>query len=133
MFREQNLVEHANRQFKGPLAVRPIFLHSPERVEALLFVLMIALMIDFLIQRTYRENTDEEAPQTERRITTATILKSFLNYTVLIHHHAQGREVQPTRLSESPAVPDPRTNAQPQTRTTTRLTKFISHTDAPEI
>ena len=99
MFREQNLVEHANRQFKGPLAVRPIFLHTPQRVEALLFVLMIALMIYFLIQRTYRENTDEEAPQSERRTTTATILKSFSNYTVLIHHHLHGREVQPTRLT----------------------------------
>jgi transposase len=99
MFREQNLVEHANRQFKGPLAVRPIFLHTPERVEALLFVLMIALMIYFLIQRTYREHTDDDAPQAERRTTTATILKSFSNYTVLIHHHPHGREVQPTRLS----------------------------------
>ena len=45
MFREQNLVEHANRQFKGPLAVRPVFLHKPERVEALIYLLMVALMI----------------------------------------------------------------------------------------
>ena len=99
MFREQNLVEHANRQFKGPLAVRPVFLHSPQRVEALVFLLMIALMIYFLIQRTYRENTADDAPQKERRMTAATILKSFKNYTVLIHHHPIGRAVSPTRLT----------------------------------
>ncbi len=99
MFREQNLVEHANRQFKGPLAVRPVFLHTPQRVEALVFLLMIALMVYFLIQRTYRQNTPKNAPLTEHRTTTAAILKSFSNYTVLIHHHPIGREVSPTRLT----------------------------------
>jgi len=99
MFREQNLVEHANRQFKGPLAVRPIFLHSPQRVEALVFLLMIALMVYFLVQRTYRSNTSDDAPQKERRMTTASILKTFSNYTVLIHRHLIGREVSPTRLT----------------------------------
>ena len=99
MFREQNLVEHANRQFKGPLAVRPVFLQSPQRVEALMFVLMVALMLYFLVQRTYRQNTADDAPQKERRMTAATILKTFLNDTVLIHHHPVGREVSPTRLT----------------------------------
>ena len=28
-----------------------------------------------------------------------TILRAFSNYTLLIHHHRLGREVQPTRLS----------------------------------
>lgn len=32
-YRLQNYVEHANHQFKGPLAIRPMFLHSPKRVE----------------------------------------------------------------------------------------------------
>jgi len=45
----KDLFEHANRQFKGPLAVRPVFLHSPERVEALVFLLMISLMVYFLV------------------------------------------------------------------------------------
>ena len=34
-YRLQNYVEHANHQFKGPLAIRPLFLHSPKRVESL--------------------------------------------------------------------------------------------------
>jgi len=99
MFREQNPVEHANRQFKGPLAVRPVFLHSPERVEALVFLLMISLMVYFLVQRTYRENTPEDAPEKERRTTTATILDAFRNYAILIDHNPLGRVVHATRLT----------------------------------
>jgi transposase len=99
MFREQNLVEHANRQFKGPIAVRPVFLHSPHRVEALVFLLMIALMIYFLLQRTYRQNTPEDAPEKEHRMTTATMLKEFQNYSLVIERTSLGRTVSPTRLS----------------------------------
>jgi transposase len=98
-FREQNLVEHANRQFKGPIAVRPVFLHSPHRVEALVFLLMIALMIYFLLQRAYRENTPDDAPQKEQRTTAATILKAFQNYAIVMDHNVLGRIVTPTRLT----------------------------------
>ncbi len=99
MFREQNLVEHANRQFKGPLAVRPVFLHSPHRVEALVFLLMIALMVYFLLQRTYRANTPDDAAEKEHRTTAATILKSFSNYAIVFHRNSIGRSVSPTRLT----------------------------------
>lgn len=99
MFREQNLVEHANRQFKGPIAVRPIFLHSPRRVEALVFLLMIALMLYFLLQRLYRQNVADDAPTKEHRTTAATILKAFRNYSIIIDHNALGRRVRPTRLT----------------------------------
>ncbi|MEZ6075740.1 MAG: IS1634 family transposase [Pirellulaceae bacterium] len=99
MFREQNLVEHANSQLKGPLAVRPIFLHSPHRVEALLFLLMIGLMVYFSIQRTYRANTEEEAPIKEHRMTGAKILTSFSNYTLIVERQKIGRVITPARLS----------------------------------
>lgn len=84
MFREQNLVEHVNRQFKGPIAVRPVFLHSPQRIEALVFLLMIALMIYFLLQRIYRQNTPDDAPVAEHRTTAATLLKAFRGYAIVI-------------------------------------------------
>ena len=79
--------------------MRPVFLHTPQRVEALVFLLMIALMVYFLVQRTYRSNTSDDAPQNERRMTAATILKTFSNYTVLIHRNPIGRDVSPTRLT----------------------------------
>jgi transposase len=98
-FKQQNLSEHVNHQFKGPLAVRPIFLQSPQRVEALVFLMMIALTAYFLLQRLYRQSLPKGAPPKEQHKTTETILRAFHRYVLLIHHTRLGREVQPTRLS----------------------------------
>jgi transposase len=98
-FKQQNYSEQINRGFKGPLAVRPIFLHKPERVEALVFLMILVLMLYYLLQRLYRQSVPEDAPQKEKQATTRTILKAFQGYTLLIHYTRLGREVQPTRLS----------------------------------
>lgn len=99
-YKLQNLVEHANHQFKGPLAVRPVFLHSPKRVESLIFLMMIGLTTYFLLQRVYRQNTPLDAPVKERRTTSESLLKSFATYTLLVQHHSPFlREVCPTRLT----------------------------------
>jgi len=98
-FKQQTYSEQVNGQFKGPLAVHPVFLHSPRRVEALVFVMMITLMLYYLLQRIYRQNVPEGASPKERRTTTRTILQSFAAYTLLIHHTEHGRHVQPTRLT----------------------------------
>jgi transposase len=98
-FKEQNYSEHAHRQFKGPLAVSPVFLHAPHRVEALVFLLMIALTTYFLLQRLYRQSIPVDAPQKDRRTTTQTILRAFRTYLLLVHHTRLGREIRPTRLS----------------------------------
>jgi transposase len=98
-FKQQNYSEHVNRQFKGPLAVRPVFLHSPQRVEALVFLLMIALTAYFLLQRMYRQSIPAKASPKERRTTSDAILRAFQTYVLLIHRSRLGREVQPTRLT----------------------------------
>jgi hypothetical protein len=100
-FEQQNYCEHVNREFKGPVAIRPIFLHSPQRVEALVFLLLIALTAYFLLQRIYRQSLSKRAMPKERRTTTETILRAFNSYVLLIHRTRLGREVQPTRLSYS--------------------------------
>lgn len=126
-------MEHINRQFKGPIAVRPVFLHSPHRVEALVFLLMIALMIYFLVQRKYRENTPEDAPQKEYRITAATILKAFHNYALVIKRNALVRFICPSQLTtpqrdilrrhiKATRFPSSRTNLQPPSTSSTQLT-----------
>jgi transposase len=97
-FKQQNYCEHVNREFKGPVAVRPIFLHSPHRVEALVFLLLIALTAYFLLQRIYRQSLPKRATPKERRTTAETILRAFNSYVLLIHRSRLGREVQPTRL-----------------------------------
>ena len=98
-FKQQNYSEHVNRSFKGPLAVRPVFLHTPERVEALVFLMLAVLMLYYLLQRLYRQSVPEGASVKEQRTTAQTILKAFSSYCLLIHRTRLGREVQPTRLT----------------------------------
>jgi len=98
-FKQQIYSEQVNRSFKGPLAVQPVFLKTPERVEALVFLLMAVLMLYYLLQRLYRQSVPEEAPQKEHRTTTRKILAAFSSYTLLVHHHRLGCVVQPTALT----------------------------------
>ena len=56
-FKQQAYREQVNSQFKGPLAVRPVFRHSPRRIESLMFLLVISLMTHYLIQRTRHGRT----------------------------------------------------------------------------
>jgi len=98
-FKQQIYSEQVNRNFKGPLAVRPVYLHTPERVEALVFLMLVVLMLYYLLQRLYRQSVPEDASEKEQRTTTATILNAFSKYCVLIHQTRIGRIVQPTRLN----------------------------------
>jgi transposase len=98
-YKQQSYSELANHEFKTPLAVHPVFLKSPQRVEALVFLLMVTLTLYFLIQRIYRQNVPDDAPIKEQRTTTQTILRAFNRYTLIIHQTRLGREVQPTRLT----------------------------------
>jgi transposase len=98
-YKQQSYSELANHEFKRPVAVHPVFLKSPHRVEALVFLLMATLTLYFLIQRIYRQNVSENAPVKERRTTTQTILRAFNRYTLIIHRTRLGREVQPSRLT----------------------------------
>jgi transposase len=98
-FKQQNHSEKVNREFKGPLAIRPVFLHSSERVEALVFLMMIALTLYYLLQRIYRQSVPAKAPPKEKRTTTLTILRAFTSYTLLVHQTRLGRVVQPTQLT----------------------------------
>ena len=98
-FKQQAYSEQVNARFKGPLAVRPVFLHKPQRVEALGFLMMSALTIHFLIQRTYRSNLPPEATVKQRRTTTLTLLKAFANYALLIEKNRYNQIVRPTSLT----------------------------------
>ena len=98
-YKEQIHCEHSHHIFKGPLAVHPVFLKKPERVEALLFLLTIALQAYFVLQRRYRAALPAEAPVKQRRTTARTLLKNFDNYTLLIEETTHGPQVQATRLT----------------------------------
>jgi hypothetical protein len=76
-FKQQSYLEQAHHQWKTPLAVRPLFLKSPQRVEALVYLLQIALTAYHLLQRQYRQAVPEDAPESEHRLTTESILRAF--------------------------------------------------------
>ena len=98
-YKQQGFSELANHEFKTPLAVHPVFLKSPRRVEALVFLMMIALTAYFLLQRMYRKSLPAKASSQERRTTSQTLLRAFSNYMLILHRSRLGREVQPTRLT----------------------------------
>jgi transposase len=50
LFKAQDGVEKSNRTLKGPLLIRPIYLHSDQRIESLVFIILLALLLRVLLQ-----------------------------------------------------------------------------------
>jgi hypothetical protein len=98
-YKEQNYLERLHHQWKTPLVVRPVFLKSPRRVEALVCLLHIALQAQQLLERLYRQSVPEDAPIAERRCTVETLLRSFQVYGVLVRPSGLGRVVHATSLT----------------------------------
>jgi transposase len=53
--KKQYKTEHTFRRAKGPYSIEPVYLHTPERIEAFLLLFKIALQIVVLIERTARK------------------------------------------------------------------------------
>jgi hypothetical protein len=53
-YKGQETVERRYGDFKGPLAVAPMFLHNNRRIEALITVICLALLIFCLVEREIR-------------------------------------------------------------------------------
>jgi transposase len=102
--KKQIYSEVANGTLKDPkrLAVRPVFLHTPERIEALSFAMVIALMAHYLIQREYRKSaaSDPDATNAEKRVTTEIIFRAFRSYSIVVDQNENQRFIYPTRLNE---------------------------------
>lgn len=58
-YKNQIQVRAHFRRAKGPCSIEPIYLHTPERIEAFLFLFKIALQMIVLIERTARKNIDK--------------------------------------------------------------------------
>ena len=98
-FKEQNYIELLHHQMKTPLAVRPVFLKSPRRVEALVTLLQIALQAYQVLERRYRQTVPEDAPASEQRMTAETLLRHFRVYGCIVTWEKVGRVVDATRLT----------------------------------
>jgi transposase len=98
-YKEQNYLESLHHQWKTPLAVRPIFLKSPERVEALVCLMYVALQVHQLLERLYRQRVPSVAPASERRCTAESLLREFAVCGIVVGPAEGGRVVNATRLT----------------------------------
>ena len=57
--KDQYKSEHINRIAKSGFNLEPIYIHTPKRIEAFLFLLKIALQLIILIERTSRNNIEK--------------------------------------------------------------------------
>ncbi len=99
-FKEQNFLETAHHQFKTPLAVSPVFLKSPRRVEALVCLMQIALQVYQMPERLYRQSVSTDAPPSEKRLTTETILRTFEVQGLIVENTRIGRVVHATHPTQ---------------------------------
>lgn len=99
-FKQQCYVEQSHHQWKTPWAVRPLFLQSPERVEALVYLLKIALTAYQLLQRLYRQAVPDDAPITDKRLTTESILRAFRVCPLVKQATPLGCVVHPVQLTQ---------------------------------
>jgi hypothetical protein len=102
-FKQQNYVELGHHQWKTPLAVRPVFLKSPMRVEALVCLMQIALSAYQLLERLYRQSLAADAEPVERHRTTESLLRLFHGYGLINRRTRPGRVVHATRLTPEQA------------------------------
>jgi hypothetical protein len=98
-YKQQNYIELLHHQWKTPLAVSPVFLKSPRRVEALVCLLEVALQAYQVLERLYRQNVPQEEAQAEKRLTTERMLRIFEVYGLYVDQTPVGRVVHTTRLS----------------------------------
>lgn len=55
-YKNQYKIEHTNRRAKSGYKLEPVYLHTPERIEAFLLLFKIALQLIALMERTARNN-----------------------------------------------------------------------------
>jgi hypothetical protein len=102
-FKQQNYVELGHHQWKTPLAVRPVFLKSPRRVEALVCLMQVALTAYQLLERFYRQSLVADADPSEQHRTTESLLRLFRSYGLIERRTRLGRVVHATRLTPEQA------------------------------
>jgi transposase len=102
-YKLQNYVELGHHQWKTPLAVRPLFLKNPRRVEALVCLLQVALTAYQLLERFYRQSVPADAASAELHRTTESLLRLFGNYGLIERSSRLGRVVHATHLSPEQA------------------------------
>jgi hypothetical protein len=98
-YKRQTHVEREHHELKTPLAVAPIFLKTPSRVEALVSLLFLALQAYMTLERLYRQTADADARLSERHMTAERILAKFNVCGLILEQQPYGELLQVTRLT----------------------------------
>jgi transposase len=85
-FKQQSKVEGRFRIIKGPIPIRPIHLRKADRIEALVFLTMLALVIYSILEWRVRQRT---APR-KRPWTGRAILEAFEEFSVVLQTFRDG-------------------------------------------
>jgi transposase len=81
-FKRQEVVERRFKTIKGPIQVRPLFLHKQERIDGLIFVSMVALLLYTILEMLCRRNG--------QHITARQVLERFELLSATCFHFADG-------------------------------------------
>jgi len=99
-YKEQVAAEQTFDFIKSPVQIRPLWLHSPQRLAGLTFLIMLAVLIASLIEYHVRqhiaknkkllkglmpENRDNPYPTAEK------LLKAFQDYSLVVTRFSDGR------------------------------------------
>jgi hypothetical protein len=98
-YKRQTYVERGHHELKTPLAVTPIFLKTPERVEALISLLFVALQAYMTLERRYRQSVAADATPQDRRMTAERILRKFRVCGVAVQERDYGELISAAQLS----------------------------------
>jgi hypothetical protein len=97
-YKQQSHLERLHHQLKTPLAVSPVFLKTPRRVEALIHLLHLGLMAQQAAQRVYRQR--ESSDRKQDRTTADRLWRAFRCCSVVLEQKPIGTVVHSVRLSE---------------------------------
>ena len=107
IFKEQHTVENAHKILKGPVRLRPIFLHRQGRIESLVLVIFLALMVYHLLERTYYYHQKEQEKKKNKKeqkalkkMTARRLLWMFNWYSLGIIHIGGQKILKPAELSK---------------------------------
>jgi transposase len=98
-YKRQIYVEREHHELKTPLAVTPIFLKTPRRVEALVGLMFLALQAQMTMERLYRKTVSAGAGLNEQRMTAERIIRLFGTCAIVVEHQAYGALVRTAQLT----------------------------------
>ena len=98
-YKRQTYLEREHHELKTPLAVTPIFLKTPRRVEALVSLLFLALQAYMTLERLYRQSVRPNAKLSEQRMTAERILNQFEVCSLIVEQQPYGELLHAAKLT----------------------------------